>query len=117
LAAAVRDPAVLLARLDLDPALLPEARRAAALFGLLVPQPFLRRIRPRDPADPLLRQVLPLGAELRDVPGFGADPVGDSAALRPGGVLHKYQGRALLVTTGACAVHCRYCFRRQFPYP
>lgn len=116
LAGAVRDPAVLIERLALDPALLPAARRAAALFGLRVPEPFLGRIRPGDPDDPLLRQVLPLGEELRDVPGFVGDPVGDSAALRPGGVLHKYQGRALLVTTGACAIHCRYCFRRQFPY-
>ncbi|HEX7037334.1 MAG TPA: EF-P beta-lysylation protein EpmB [Pseudomonadales bacterium] len=116
LAAAVRDPAVLLARLDLDRALLPAARRAAARFGLLVPEPFLRRIRPGDPADPLLRQVLPLGEELDEVPGFGGDPVGDAAARRPGGVLHKYHGRALLVATGACAVHCRYCFRRAFPY-
>src|SRR6056297_2897024 len=69
-----------------------------------------------DPDDPLLRQVLPLDAEAAEVPGFLDDPVGDSDALAGGGVLHKYQGRALLVATGACAVHCRYCFRRHFPY-
>jgi EF-P beta-lysylation protein EpmB len=69
-----------------------------------------------DPADPLLRQVLPLETELQPRPGFVIDPVGDRSASRGAGVLHKYQGRALLVTTGACGVHCRYCFRRHFPY-
>ena len=69
-----------------------------------------------DLADPLLRQVLPVHDEDVEVPGFGNDPVGDAAALAAPGVLHKYDGRALLVTTGACGVHCRYCFRRQFPY-
>ena len=116
LAEAVTDPAELLEQLELDPALLPAARRAAALFGLKVPRSFLARMRPGDARDPLLLQVLPLHAETVDVPGFGADPVGDLAALRTPGVLAKYQGRALLMTTGACAVNCRYCFRREFPY-
>jgi EF-P beta-lysylation protein EpmB len=69
-----------------------------------------------DPRDPLLLQVLPDGKELRAVPGFGDDPVGDRAAAAVPGVLHKYHGRALLLTTGACAIACRYCFRRGFPY-
>jgi EF-P beta-lysylation protein EpmB len=69
-----------------------------------------------DPRDPLLLQVLPLGAELDEVPGYSTDPVGDLASKAGPGLLHKYEGRALLVTTGACAVHCRYCFRRHFPY-
>jgi EF-P beta-lysylation protein EpmB len=69
-----------------------------------------------DPTDPLLLQVLPQAAELGDVPGFTRDPVGDIAARAAAGVLHKYQGRALLIATGSCAVHCRYCFRRHFPY-
>ncbi|MAT83686.1 MAG: EF-P beta-lysylation protein EpmB [Gammaproteobacteria bacterium] len=112
----IRDTAELLDRLGLDPALLPAARRAAELFPLRVPLAFVERMRPGDPRDPLLRQVLPLEDELAEVPGFAADPVGDDAALVAGGVLHKYRGRALLVTTGACAVHCRYCFRRHFPY-
>lgn len=73
-------------------------------------------MRPSDPDDPLLRQVLPLETETIAAAGFGADPVGDAAAaLRPG-LLKKYQGRALMITTGACAVHCRYCFRRHYPY-
>jgi EF-P beta-lysylation protein EpmB len=70
----------------------------------------------RDPADPLLRQVLPLGEEVVPQAGFVADPVGDDSAKLSAGLLQKYQSRALLITTGACAVHCRYCFRRHFPY-
>lgn len=116
LANAVRDPAVLLERLSLPDDLLPAARRAAKAFGLLVPEPFLSRMQPGDVDDPLLRQVLPLQAELEPMAGFGSDPVGDGEALKSGGVIHKYHGRALLIATGACAVHCRYCFRRQFPY-
>jgi EF-P beta-lysylation protein EpmB len=73
-------------------------------------------MRPQDPWDPLLRQVLPLDEELAGRPGFTRDPVGDREAVRSPGLLHKYQSRVLMVTTGACAVHCRYCFRRHFPY-
>src|SRR3546814_19318185 len=69
-----------------------------------------------DPHDPLLRQVLPLDEELRPVPGFSPDAVGDAAARAGHGVIHKYEGRALLVATGSCAVNGRYCFRRHFPY-
>ncbi len=69
-----------------------------------------------DAQDPLLRQVLPLGDELVAVAGFSRDPVGDLAARAGSGLLHKYHGRALVITTGACAVHCRYCFRRHYPY-
>lgn len=69
-----------------------------------------------DPNDPLLRQVLPVGQELVEAAGFTADPVDDAAAKLVPGLLQKYAGRVLLVTTGACAVHCRYCFRRHYPY-
>ena len=69
-----------------------------------------------DSADPLLRQVLPLEAEAEAGAGFSQDPVGDRQASLSPGLLHKYEGRVLMVTTGACAVHCRYCFRRHFPY-
>lgn len=116
LAEAVTDPAELLALLELDAGLLPAARQAAELFRLRVPRSFVARMRRGDPADPLLRQVLPLGAETGRSAGFGSDPVGDLAALRTPGLLSKYRGRVLLMTTGACAVHCRYCFRREFPY-
>ncbi|MCL7743490.1 EF-P beta-lysylation protein EpmB [Guyparkeria hydrothermalis] len=69
-----------------------------------------------DPDDPVARQFRIDPRESLEVPGFDADPVGDLAANAVPGVLHKYHGRALLVLTGACAVHCRYCFRRHFPY-
>jgi len=71
---------------------------------------------PGNPRDPLLRQVLPLDEEILSVQGFTSDPVGDLAARRAAGLLHKYRGRALMIATGVCAVHCRYCFRRQYPY-
>jgi len=116
IAEAVRDPAELLEILGLDPALLEAARQAAGTFPLRVPRAYTDKIRRGDPDDPLLRQILPLGAELTHVPGYGPDPVGDSTARAGAGVLQKYHGRALLITTGACAVHCRYCFRRQYPY-
>ena len=89
---------------------------AAAQFPLRVPRAFVARMRHGDPRDPLLRQVLPLDDEDRLVPGFGLDAVGDGAARTAHGVLQKYRGRALLVATGSCAIHCRYCFRRHFDY-
>jgi len=113
---AVTDPRELLDLLELGhlaDALLP---RAATGFALRVPRGFVARMRRGDPGDPLLRQVLPLAAELDHVDGFGADAVGDLAASSGSGVLHKYAGRALLIATGSCAVNCRYCFRRHFPY-
>jgi EF-P beta-lysylation protein EpmB len=117
LAEAITDPDALAGALGLDPALFPSAAQAAALFRLRVPRAFLRRMRPGDPDDPLLRQVMPLAAELASPGGFGPDPLAESGALRAPGLLQKYRGRALLVATGACAVNCRYCFRREFPYP
>ncbi len=116
LATAFRDPAELLTYLELDPALLPAALAAAQSFSLCVPRGFAARMQRRNPDDPLLRQVLPLGEELQAVSGFGPDPVGDLVATTLPGVLHKYAGRALVIGTGACAVHCRYCFRRHYPY-
>ena len=85
-------------------------------FPLFVPRSYLARMNPGDPTDPLLRQVLPVRDELNRRAGFSADPVGDTAAALHPGLLHKYQSRVLMVATGACAVHCRYCFRRHFPY-
>jgi EF-P beta-lysylation protein EpmB len=119
LARAVRDPAVLLERLALErERWLEPARRAAREFGLLVPEAYLRRMRRGDPADPLLRQVLPLAEELLpSPPGYVPDPLGETSLLdAEGALLAKYRARVLVVTTGLCAVHCRYCFRRHFPY-
>ena len=113
---AIRDPAELFALLGLPESQLEEARGAAADFRLLVPRGYASRMLPGDPHDPLLLQVLPQGRERVAVPGYVSDPVGDLAAEAAPGVLHKYRGRVLLVATGACAVHCRYCFRRHFPY-
>ncbi len=119
LAEAVTDAGELLALLGLPETALggtAEARRAMAAFPLKVPRGFVARMRPGDARDPLLLQVLPLGAEMEPRPGFGPDPLEEAEALAGPGLLHKYQGRALLLVTGACAVHCRYCFRRHFPY-
>ena len=116
LADAVRDPDELVDLLGLAEDCREPARRAARLFPLLVPRNYLSRIEPGNPRDPLLLQVLPLADEETVVDGFSADAVGDAQAHRSPGLLQKYAGRALLITTGACAVHCRYCFRREFPY-
>lgn len=89
---------------------------ASAQFPVFAPWPFVRRMRYGHADDPLLRQVLPVADELRPAIGFSNDPVGDEAGRLMPGLLHKYSSRALLITTGACAIHCRYCFRRHFPY-
>ena len=112
---AVTDPRELLQILGLE-RLAARLPADAAGFALRVPRGFVARMRHGDAADPLLRQVLPLDDELDVAPGFGLDAVGDLAARGARGLLHKYEGRALLVATGSCAVHCRYCFRRHFPY-
>jgi EF-P beta-lysylation protein EpmB len=116
LADAVTDPGELCTLLDLDPALVLPAMAAAEDFALRVPRSYVARMRKGDPNDPLLLQVLPVAAETQLVEGFVTDPVGDMDRRAAQGLLHKYHGRALLVATGACAVHCRYCFRRHFPY-
>lgn len=85
-------------------------------FALRVPRGFVARMRRGDPNDPLLLQVLPQRAEHDRVEGFTVDAVGDMASRAGHGVLHKYDGRALLIASGSCAVNCRYCFRRHFPY-
>lgn len=85
-------------------------------FRTRVPRGFVARMRHGDPKDPLLLQVLPQLAELDEVPGFADDAVGDLDARAAHGVLHKYRGRALLIASGTCAINCRYCFRRHFPY-
>jgi EF-P beta-lysylation protein EpmB len=106
----------LLAYLELPLDGLESARLAAGRFPFRVTRSYAARMAKGDPADPLLRQVLPVSEELAEHAGFAADPVGDLSAMVAPGLLHKYQGRALLITTGACAIHCRYCFRREFPY-
>lgn len=116
LAEAIRNPDELVRDLQLDEHWIEPARQAATLFPLLVPRSYLRRMTIGNPDDPLLRQALPLQAELSDEPGFAVDPVGDVEARIAPGVLKKYERRALLISTGSCAVHCRYCFRRHYAY-
>jgi EF-P beta-lysylation protein EpmB len=106
----------LLALLGLEAQAARISATAAAQFPMRVPRGFAAKMRHGDPDDPLLRQVLPVIEEDALAPGYGLDAVGDAAARGAAGLIHKYDGRALLIATGSCAVHCRYCFRRHFPY-
>ena len=115
-AAAVTDPAELASLLGLPESWIGPAREAARMFPMRVPRSFVARMRRGDPTDPLLRQVLPVAEELEHTAGRSSDPLQEADARRAPGLLHKYRGRALLIATGTCAMHCRYCFRREFPY-
>ncbi|NWK82357.1 EF-P beta-lysylation protein EpmB [Acinetobacter sp. SwsAc4] len=113
----ITDPLELLNLLGLSTKqLLSGAILASEQFKLRVPRAFVGKMRIGDPFDPLLLQVLPHHLELEEYPEFVTDPLGEEAANQMAGVLHKYQSRFLLTLTGACAIHCRYCFRRHFPY-
>lgn len=116
LANAVRDPHELLEILKIPSHLVALSGAAAEQFPLRVPRGYVARMRKQDPNDPLLRQVLPINAEMQAAEGFSIDPVGDHDAIVKRGLLQKYHGRVLIMTTAACAIHCRYCFRRHFPY-
>jgi len=113
---AVTDARELLALLDLSHRADELIAPSDAGFPMRVPRGFVTRMKKGDASDPLLLQVLPRAAELGEMPGFAHDAVGDLDARAARGVLHKYHGRALLIATGSCAVNCRYCFRRHFPY-
>ena len=115
-AQAVSDPKLLWHLLGLDPTSLAGAQQAIKLFGLRVPRAYLARMKKGDINDPLLKQILPRYDETLELPGFLSDPVGELDSMPVPGLLHKYHGRVLLLVTGACAIHCRYCFRRHFPY-
>jgi EF-P beta-lysylation protein EpmB len=116
LAEAYTHPEDLLEDLGLPRDSLPGIHEASRNFPFLVTRAYAAGMRRGDGNDPLLRQVLPTPAELVPRAGYSTDPVGDGQALHAPGLLRKYRGRALLLLTGACAVHCRYCFRRHFPY-
>lgn len=111
---AIHNPTHLLELLELSDLLLDHTITAKQSFGIQVPKGYVARMRKGDPNDPLLRQVLPLTDENNQLQEFSLDPVGDVAAFLVPGLLQKYQGRVLLLTTGACAIHCRYCFRRHY---
>jgi EF-P beta-lysylation protein EpmB len=112
----IRDGAALLTALGLNPEQCRWSVEAAQQFPVRVPLPFLQRMRFGDPNDPLLRQVLASPDETLPVPGWHTDPLEEAAANPVPGLIHKYQGRVLLLPTSACAINCRYCFRRHFPY-
>lgn len=113
----ITDPSELLSLLELSSEqLLSGAILASEKFKLRVPRAFVGKMNAKNPLDPLLLQVLPHHLELEEHPEFVTDPLGEEAANQLPGVLHKYKSRFLLTLTGACAIHCRYCFRRHFPY-
>ncbi|MCZ6831898.1 MAG: EF-P beta-lysylation protein EpmB [Gammaproteobacteria bacterium] len=116
LSESVRTSRELLDFLKIDPAQVAVLPEAQLDFPCRVPQPFMERMQPGNPEDPLLLQVLPLANEAAEVPGYVADPLQEAGATPAAGIIHKYNGRVLLVAAGACAVNCRYCFRRHFPY-
>ena len=113
---AITSPEELWSILKLPADKLEGAQKACKLFPLKVPHSFIERMQIGDIDDPLLRQVLPLDAENISDPNYSVDPVSDLSNNPVSGIVHKYHGRALLIATGACGVHCRYCFRRHFPY-
>ena len=115
LSRAVKSVDELLQLLQIDPELA-KIRPLQNEFPLRVPHGFIRRMASGDSRDPLLLQVLPLALEAEEVAGFRRDPLDEVDTMPTPGLLHKYKGRALLTMTGACAIHCRYCFRRHFPY-
>ena len=112
----ITDPKELLDLLALPPDLLEGSYLASESFKLRVPRAFVAKMQVGNLHDPLLLQVLPHHLELEDHPEFVTDPLGEEQANQQPGLLHKYKSRFLLTLTGACAVHCRYCFRRHFPY-
>lgn len=116
LSKAIRSVDALFERLKLPKSLLEQAENSAKLFPLMVSESYLSKMTVGDANDPLLRQILPLEEEQHFDPDFTKDAVGDLDAKRESGLIHKYEGRALLILAGACAVNCRYCFRRHFPY-
>tara|TARA_R110001592_G_scaffold321037_1_gene599436 strand:- start:182318 stop:183337 length:1020 start_codon:yes stop_codon:yes gene_type:complete len=120
LTTSIRDPKELLNWLELDTSLIDRILSGAVAadksFSLRVPMPYLNRIIKGDPNDPLLKQILPLQEELLAAPGYNTDPLGELETNPIPGLVHKYHGRVLLIVSPNCAINCRYCFRRHFPY-
>ncbi|WP_305420498.1 EF-P beta-lysylation protein EpmB [Photobacterium leiognathi] len=112
---AISDPFTLLKLLKIDPTPWENGLAARKLFALRVPLSFVDKMEIGNPYDPLLRQVLPLAQEFEVHQGYSVDPLEEQQNEIPG-LLHKYHNRVLLIVKGGCAVNCRYCFRRHFPY-
>nr|WP_136250494.1 EF-P beta-lysylation protein EpmB [Ningiella ruwaisensis] len=115
LANAYTDPASLLNYLQLNPEDYAQHFAARRLFNMRVPRPFAKLMQTNKWDDPLLKQVFPAKEEFQSHPDFVGDPLQEHNNALPG-ILHKYQNRALFIVKGGCAVNCRYCFRRSFPY-
>ena len=113
---AIKDPAELARALNLPQDFTAQAIKSCSDFALRVPLPFVKRMQAGNPHDPLLLQVLPQAQEQKVIPGYSHDPVDELKYTPVPGLLHKYHGRVLLTLTGTCAINCRYCFRRHFPY-
>lgn len=113
---AVSDPLELCRLLALEPDLFGETLAPIKSFSLRVPREFIARMEKGNPKDPLLLQVFPQALEMIEKSGFVQDPLEEKKFNPLPGLLHKYHGRVLLILQGACAVNCRYCFRRHFPY-
>nr|WP_167538002.1 EF-P beta-lysylation protein EpmB [Halomonas boliviensis] len=113
---AIRDPQSLCKRLGLSSDWLAGAQAGHELFDVCVPEAYLNRIAYADIDDPLLRQVLPLGEEALMPHGYVVDPLEEADHQPAKGLIHKYAGRVLLIASPNCAINCRYCFRRHFPY-
>lgn len=111
---AITDPGELLRLLQLPPSL--ADTDAEKSFDLRVPRSMVSRMELGNPRDPLLLQVLPDAREMHPTPGFTLDPLSEKGSNPAPGVVHKYRDRVLLITSGGCAINCRYCFRRHFPY-
>lgn len=101
--------------LDLMDVYQEEDEQARQLFSMRVPRPFVKLMKKGDPNDPLLLQVKPSIQEFASLPGYVSDPLEEHEAALPG-LLHKYKTRVLIMFKTGCAVNCRYCFRRHFPY-
>ena len=115
LANSFTDPAKLMDYLEIAQEEWVDGYEARKLFSQRVPMSFVRRMEKGNPYDPLLRQVLPLKAEFNIQAGYSQDPLQEQSNAIPG-LLHKYKNRALMIVKGGCAINCRYCFRRHFPY-
>jgi EF-P beta-lysylation protein EpmB len=115
LANVITDPKTLLELLDIPPENYQQHFAARKLFPVRVPRPLLSRIKKGDINDPILKQVMPLDVEFSITDGYVEDPLEEHDTVAPG-LLHKYKHRVLMMVKTGCAINCRYCFRRHFPY-
>ena len=115
LASVVTDPKILLSMLDITPEHYQAHFAARKLFPVRVPKPFIQKMKKGDINDPLLKQVMPLSAEYQELDGYFSDPLAEHDTVAEG-LLHKYKNRVLMIVKAGCAINCRYCFRRHFPY-